>query len=247
LDTVRPYEIHINAPDHQSGGVRALHALKEELLDRGIPAWMSYEPHWDPDCIGVYPEVTPFNPEHYDRFVRWKLNTAILPSDVPVYAWEKNMGNHPLLTVNIIEMDLWKPYTGKRNGVAYWVGKGTLDPVWVPEGAEEITRSSHRTREDLAELIRSLDYLISFDPFTAVNLEAAISGTPVLIRGEHPKLSRKEIQQHNWTPYGVAYSMSELDEARRTVHLAYEHYESLLPVFSKRVDDFVEQTQKVYP
>ncbi len=244
---MRPYEIHINGADPQSGGVRALHVLKEELLDRGVSAWMSYEPHWDPDCIGVYPEIYPFNPEHYDRFVRWKLNTAMLPNDAPIYAWEEGMGPHPLLTVNTLEMALWRPQSGKRSGVGYWVGKGTLDPLWLPDGAVEITRSSHPTRESLAQHLASLDYLITFDPFTIMVLEATLTGTPVLVRGEHPKLSQEQIQQHNWAPYGVAHNMNELDEARRTVHLAYDHYQSLLPVFAQRIDAFIEQTQKLYP
>lgn len=243
---VRPYEIWINGYDHQSGGVRALHVLKDELLKRDIPACMSYKTNYDPDCIGVYPEIVGFNPEEYDRFVRWKLNTAELPSDAPIYAWEKDMGDYPLLTVNIVEMDLWKPSKSLRRGCAYWVGKGVKDERFIPTRAVEITRKDFPTREGLAEFIGGLDYLISFDPFTSVVLESVMIGTPVLVRGEHDRLSRKQIIDHGWTPFGVAWNMEELTEARREVHLAYDHYASLLPVFDQRIDSFVEQTQKVF-
>lgn len=236
----------INAYDHMSGGVRALHVLKDELLERGVEAWMRYEGKWSDESIGVYPEITAENPDGYERFVRWKLNTASLPSDAPIYAWEEGMGNHPLLTVNTLEKGLWSPYTGQRSGVGYWVGKGQHDPSRLPEGAIEISRSNYTTRPELAERIRTFDYLISFDPFTAVILESVLSGTPVLIVGEHPHMSRQQITNHGWTPYGVAWSADELEEARREVHLAYDHYQSLLPVFAKRIDNFVEQTQSVF-
>ena len=227
-----------------SGGIRALHVLKDELLDRGMAAWMSYEPHFDPDCIGVYPEIVTTNPEEYFNVVRWKLNKANLPDDGLTYAWESGMGDHPLLTVNIIEMGLWKPRNVRRSGVAYWVGKGKFDPSVVPDGAEEISRNNYQFRDQLAERIASLDYLISFDPFTAVNIEAVNSGTPVLIHSNDPMWSRKEVERHGWTPFGVAWSYEELSEARANVHLAYDYYQSLLPKFAKRIDEFVEQTQQ---
>jgi hypothetical protein len=240
---VRPYEIWINGYFHMSGGIRALHVLKQELINRGIPAHMKYENTINEECIGVYPEIISDNPENYQRLCRWLLNTADLPNDGPIFAWEDGMGEYPLLTVNIIEQDLWKPYYGQRSDVAYWVGKGRLDPTHIPEGAIEISRYNFRKRSELAERIRTLDYLISFDPFTAVNVEAVISGTPVLIQGQHDRMSNQQIIDHGWTPYGIAWSIDELDKARKEVHLAYDHYQSLLPIFAKRIDNFVEITQ----
>lgn len=241
---VSGYEIWIDGYFHMSGGIRALHKLRDELLKRGQNAWMKYEKH-DPSAIGVYPEIVSDNPSGYEKIVRWLLNTADLPDD-PTWAWESGMGDYPLLTVNIIELDLFKPRGSHRSGVAYWVGKGEKDEYFIPDRAEEISRDNYTSRESLAERLASLDYLISFDPFTAVNIEAVVSGTPVLVRGQHRKMTSEEIQGHGWTPYGIAYSMSELDEARRTVHLAREHYESLLPVFDQRVDAFVETSLRLY-
>lgn len=244
---MKPYEIWINGYYHMSGGIRALHVLKDELLARGMDAWMGYEQRFDVDCIGVYPEIVANNPEEYFNVVRWKLNKADLPDDGLTYAWESGMGEHPLLTVNILEPELWRPRLGvRRSGVAYWVGKGVRDDQFIPDGAEEIGRHNYPTREQLADRLSTLDYLISFDPFTAVNLEAVCVGTPVLVRSQDPKWGRKEVEQHGWTPFGVAWSMEELPEARANVHLAYDHYQSMLPVFAKRVDDFVEQTQARY-
>lgn len=237
------YEIWIGNYFHMSGGIRALHVLRDELLARGLPAWMMYQGRRDPDCIGVYPEIVSGNPENYSRVARWLLNTAELPNDGPIFAWETGMGEYPLLTVNILEPDLWTPYTGPRSGVGYWVGKGVKDDSALPTNAIEISRQNYLTRPELAERIRTLEYLISFDPFTAVNVEAVCSGTPVLIRGEHRSMTRQQIISHGWTPFGIAWDIEELPEAKAEVHLAYDHYQSLLPVFAQRVDKFVEITQ----
>jgi hypothetical protein len=245
---VKPYEIWIGSYYHMSGGIRALHVLRDELMKRGVEAWMSYEKH-DPNAIGVYPEIVSDNPNNYEKVVRWLLNTASLPPD-PTWAWESGMGDYPLLTVNIIEMDLWRPENrstpGPGRGCAYWVGKGVKDERFIPDKAVEISRSNFSTRKELAEFIGGLNYLISFDPFTAVVLESVMIGTPVLIRGDHPNLSRQQIISHGWTPFGVAWGMEELEDARREVHLAYPHYESLLPKFAQRIDNFVEQTQQKF-
>lgn len=243
---MRPYEIWIGGYYHMSGGIRALHALKQELLDRGLDAWMKYESKKDPECIGVYPEIVASNPQNYQRPCRWLLNNADLPNDGPIFAWESGMGDYPLLTVNMIELDLWKPYDGHRTGIAYWVGKGQRDDIWIPDNAIEISRNNFPTRQQLAEKIRTLDYLISFDPFSAINLEAVMCGTPVLIRNSDTRWTKEVIDEHQWLKYGVSWSRDNLDKARKDVKMAYDHYLSLLPEFSRRIDNFVEITQKYY-
>ena len=237
---VTGYEIWIGGYFHMSGGIRALHVLKQELLNRGLPAWMKYEKH-DKNALAVYPEIVAGNPEGYERFVRWYLNYAPPTAD-QTFAWETGMGDYPLLTVDIIEPDLWTPRTERGRGVAYWVGKGAFDSRLVPSGAVQISRKNFPTREELAAFIKTLDYLISFDPFTAVNVEAVCAGVPVLIRGDDARWSRAKVEAHGWTPFGVAWSMEELPEARATVRLAYDHYQSLRQMFQQRIDDFVTAT-----
>lgn len=242
---MRPYEIWIDSYYHMSGGIRALHILRDELLKRGIEAWMKYDRNFNPEMIGVYPEIVAGNPQQYSRVVRWKLNKADLPNDGPIFAWESGMGDHPLLTVNLLEPDLWTPNNGTRSGVAYWVGKGVKDESVIPDHAIEISRNNYTTRQELSNLIRSLDYLISFDPFTAVNLEAVVSGTPVLVHNTDTKWTREVIEQQDWIKYGLAWNVEELDQARSEVHLAHDHYyQNIVPLFDTRVDEFVEITQK---
>lgn len=238
------YEIWIGGYDHKHGGNRALHVLRDELVRKGMNAWMSYERH-DPEALILYPEIVPDNPEGYEKVARWLLNTADLPPD-PTWAWEKDMGSDDLLTVNIIELELFRPTSNIRSGTAFWVGKGQRDDNFIPTNCIEIHRANHPSRHEVAELFRSINYLISFDPFSAVNLEALLCGTPVLIRGQHPRLTKEQIIDQGWTPYGIAWSMEELDEARTEVHLARDHYLSLLSKFDQRVDNFIVKTLNIF-
>lgn len=241
---VSGYEIWIPGYFHMSGGIRALHVLRDELVKRGQNSWMAYQQH-DPNAIGVYPEIVSDNPENYQHIVRWLLNTAD-PFAEPTWAWEKNMGSDDLLTVNIIELNLFRPSTNIRSGSAFWVGKGVKDPSVIPSNCIEIHRGNYTSRHEVAQLLQSINYLISFDPFTAMNLEALLCGTPVLILGQHQRMTRQDILDHGWTPFGIAFSMEEMDEAKSQVHLARDHYLSLLPVFDQRIDAFVEKSLRLY-
>ena len=246
---MRPVQIWIGSYYHMSGGIRALHVLRDELLARNIQAWMTYQlPAVNvPDAITIYPEIVSTNPMDAQRIVRWKLNKAELPDDGLTVAWETGMGDHPLLTVNIVE-DFFYPRPNKKtNKVAYWIGKGLAYPEIIPAGAEEISRNNHPDRQELAEYIASLDYLISFDPFTTMNLEAVLSDTPVLIHAPHNTWKKAHIQAQGWLPYGVAWDPSELAKARDTVHRARGHYEALKSVFSGRIDAFVDTISTRWP
>lgn len=252
----RPYAIWTPKYSHVFAGIRALHQLKKELNDRGIESYFYNEKH-NPQEIMIYPEIIRDNPQNSKRVVRWLLNKATFRKDL-CYAWEIGIGNYPLLTTNIVEMDLWVP-SKKTNKVAYWVGKGEFNSNLIPKNAVEISKEKFPKRKQLAKFISSLDYLISFDTFSAVNLESVVCGTPVLIYNsskvwnpsrQHKDSihtwSKKEFKKHNWMPYGIAWDYSELEKAKEEVYLARPHYESLLPVFQERIDNFVIHTQKYF-
>lgn len=243
---MRPYAIWIDGWYHMSGGIRALHQLKEEIIRRGGSAHMTYQSLSHPDEIMVYPEIVKNNPDWADRIVRWKLNAAELPDDGLTFAWEKGMGDHPLLTVDIIEEDLWAPYDGPRNGVGFWIGKGQADMSQVPSGAVEVNRGNFLTRVELANWLRKLNYFISFDPFTAINVEAAVSGTPVLVLGSHPLWTRERFEEHAWVKHGVAWSWDELGKATDEACLAWGDYQVKRSQFAGTIDRFIELTQETF-
>ena len=246
---MRPVQIWIGGNNHMSGGIRALHSLRDELRSRGIESWMTYErpSRNHADAITVYPEIVTTNPIDAERIVRWKLNRATLPDDGLTVAWEIGMGNHQLLTVNIVEDFFYPRPNTKTKKIAYWIGKGIFYPEIIPEGSELLSRENHPNRKELAQYLASLDYLISFDPFTVMNLEAPLVETPVLIHAPDSSWTREHAQLHNWIPYGVAWSPSELPKARETVHKARGHYEALKSVFAGRIDSFVDTISTRWP
>lgn len=236
------YTICWQGYNHKHGGVRALYALNQEINKRGFICDLTMT-NIDRNSIIVYPEVIPNNPVQAEKTVHWLLNKSDISTDGMIFAWESGMGDYPLLTTNIIEMDLWHPRK-KFGGVAYWVGKGIFDPSVIPNGAQEISRKNFPNRGELAEFIAGLDYLISFDPFTAVTIEAIVSNTPVVIScDQRHQWSREEIMSHEWIKYGVGWGIEELDLARSTINFARDHYASLIKIFDTRIDNFIQLTQ----
>ena len=236
---IEQYTIWTPEWSHMSGGIRALHQLKKELIKRGMKASF-YNESRHPNELMIYPEIVRGNPCDAKRWVKWLLNTANFPHE-ECWAWEIGMGNHPLLTVNIIEMDLWVPRK-KTNKIAYWVGKGHINENYIPENGIEITRYNFLDRKELAKFISELDYLISFDPFSGINLEATLVNTPVLIYGDG-KWSKELIEKQGWLKYGIAWSIEELDKARESVYHSRSNYENLIVEFDKRIDNFIENTR----
>lgn len=202
---------------------------------------MTYE-RMIPDSIMVYPEIVNGNPANSKRFVKWLLNKADFPGE-RCWSWEVGCGDHPLLTVSIVELDIWKPVKNKRGGVAYWVGKGGFDDSVIPEGAQEISRNNFPDRRELGEYVANLDYLISFDPFTAMTMEAVVANTPVLIHNRYSLWSIEEVKKTDWLRFGIATSPEELGQAKQTVIFARDHYIQLEKRFAQRIDDFIEATQ----
>jgi glycosyltransferase involved in cell wall biosynthesis len=239
---------------HMYGGVRALRQLEKELSLRGCRTTVN---SFDSGSLSIYPEIVADNPFQAEKRIRWLLNDAQFDDEI-CFAWTTDMGDHPLLTVNIIEMNLWKRSKSRGNKVAYWVGKGVADPSLIPPGAIEINRTNFPVRHDLAKFISELDYLISFDSFSSITLEARIAGTPVLMHIPDKQIvpsqlayvdqrwSREKLEKQGWGTYGIAWSVEELELARETVHLQREHYSKMIKVFDRRVDEFIEQSQDLF-
>lgn len=230
------YDVGYN---HMSGGMRALYALHDELAMRGVDVALSAS---QTGGTVIYPEVVKGNPLGADRPITWLLNRAEPTGEA--WAWDESLGDYPLLTVNIIESGLWVP--GPKSGrVAYWIGKGQIDYSVIPHDAIHIGRHNFPVRADLAAFVASLDYLISFDPFTAMNLEAVLAGTPVVLYPSamqwNPANMAYESTVHEVLPrYGIARGMDELPLAIEQLPLARVEHEANMAVYAKRIDTFVD-------
>lgn len=258
IDRYVIYDWKLNSQFWPSGGHRVLATLKDEIIARGFECSFSNNVPADPDAIYIYSEIS------YEQSLRCpsprkayffgnKETNPRVPQDALSFVWSKAIRDSHLLNVNIYEMDIWQPSKNKTDNVVYWIGKGQEDLSLLPNGAIEITRDRFTDRQELANLIAEADYLISFDPFTAVVQEALLVSTPVLIHnlGSHasqPKWTKEEILSTGWADnvykYGIAWSPDELPEARKNVHLARTQYEEIMKTFPATVDNFIKVTQE---
>ena len=249
---MKPYVIW--SPDYRrvSGGIRVLYLLGKLLRDRGLQAemkmthgafvsnpWSVPECRWIPeDAIHIYPEIVQGNPSGSDRVVWWLLNRA--DKEGLKFVWHPNIGNHPVLNVPYLEPDIFKPGTGARSGVLVWVGKGSRG--YVPDKAREITHQWPASRKELAEVLQSAEYLISFDGYTAIVHEATLCGCPVVV-----------IEQDGWDVshclngpmkiHGVVDCVSKLDDARAEVGKSFQAYLDYFSTMANQLDSFIERTQ----
>lgn len=242
----RPYVVWSPPWDHKVGGIRALYKLVDELRAHGCDATIA-SGGADPEAIVVYPEIVQDNPLRAERIVRWRLAPADVPADGYTVDWLDYGAGNPVLTLDLIDAELFarrpNPY---RSGVALWVHKGRADLDLIPPGAVQITSNTPETREGVADLLARSEYLLSFDEFSTVNLEAILLGTPVLL---YPtvRFTRAELLAQGWPHYGVAWSPDEVGSARMCTTLAWDWYRSEQVRFAAMVDEFVHATQERWP
>jgi hypothetical protein len=161
------------------GGVKVLWKLRTELEARGqeVIMWTGGE---QPACdVLILPERSA-PPAAHPKLVRWALFTGG-DTNGRTYTWSPLFAEAPQLTVpqyDITELfDAGLP----RRGIATWPGKGA-----GPDGDYRITRDIPRA--ELIRILQTSELLISYDPFTAVNLEAALCGTPVHVPKNRPPI-----------------------------------------------------------
>lgn len=257
----RPYMIWSPEWRHISGGIRVLHILGDELRQRGfnavmhmthgayagnpfdVPCSSSLSAAEQSEAIHVFPEITIGNPSGSDRVVRWLLNFADRPD--MKFVWVPAIGDHPVLTVPFIETDLFCFDGRSRSGVAVWAGKGSVDHSLIPAGAQVITQSWPASRAEVAELLKSVEYLLSFDPYTAMNTEAAMCGTPVLVVDDG-RWNLDLLSDSTFGLCGITDRFDGLGLAGVEAKSAFDRYQSSLPIMGFQVDEFVRITQETF-
>jgi len=222
------------------GGVRALHVLKDELIKRGYPTTMHYENHIEGNFV-VYPEITGGNPLNAEHYCHWLLNKKDLPG--LTFGWDKNMGSDNVLTVNIIEPDIFYPRLNQRQGVVFWIGKGYTNGFSIPDGSIEITKTYPPNRKELADLMASAEYVISFDDYTSITMEAVLLGTPVLVQTDNIEASKQRLDESSFPTYGIFYNINDLLKAKTEVLKQHKEYLDFVKVFDERINNFINITQ----
>lgn len=226
-----------------SGGIRALHILNNELNKKGFNSFLHYQNQHNENNIVLYPEIISDNPLNSEFVCRWLLANGE-KKDL-CFEWVSGLGADFLLTVNIIDLEIFKPRTKNRKGIGYWIGKGAQN-IDLPENAIKISKFEPTDRSVLAELLASFEYIISFDSFTAVNFEATLVGTPVFIANTTLDWTEKKLKDTKWPFFGIFWDMKDLEQAKNSVEFQFEAYKQLLNKFDESIDSFIEISQKTY-
>lgn len=262
------YVFHAPFPFFRPSGYRLMHFFAWELLQRDVTAAIStvgvLQPglHESPfpeiecadkwhrdrllDAVHIYPEIIGLNPSRARKVVRYfghhegyftKCSIGIEPTDL-IFAWIA--GFHPRavpLRVDVIEKEHFYPKTEPGHGHVTWQGKGSFR---FPTISPIITREWPESREDLGNLLRKSDYMMSFDSFSLVNLESAICGTPVVLMDHSQPFLMPEI----FPSFGIAPT---LIEARDRVHLAAPAYDVARAYMQGEIDRFISICEERWP
>src|SRR6185295_2422007 len=192
---MRPYVIWTPGYVTFHGGVAVLHRLCHEINQLGgtaylFPSELSVNQEWNTptlpsgcdvsEFIVIYPEIMKDNPLQATRIVRWLLAKAEIPDDGYTIAFSKTISRaHDIFYLNVVDESIWHPplEESERSGQIVWRGKGEYwgTPLRDQDiGKTLVTRLWPPNQRELAELFRRSSLLISYDPLSAVNYEAAM-------------------------------------------------------------------------
>jgi hypothetical protein len=198
----RRYVIAAPPYHHASAGIRVLYDLQKWLVLAGFDAivctWFpGYPIDSFADDIVIYPEVAPGNLLQAKRVVRYILNTpgklghgekAYAPDELLV-AYNNELA--PYSDGHVLQLPSTEPFFysegGLRDKDAMYVGKGRNLGLH-PEGCVEITKQFPPTRLQMADFLRTVKTLYTYDNFTMLGYEAKLCGCNVtLIDGSGQK------------------------------------------------------------
>ena len=189
----RRYVIAAPPYQHNSAGIRVLYDLQRWLVCAGLDAivctwFQGYPVEQFADDIVIYPEVAPGNLLQAKRVVRYILNTPgklghgekhYAPDEVLV-AYNRHLA--PYANGRVLQVPSIEPFfhaAGRSGAVnAFYVGKGRNTGAH-PTDSIEITKTFPATRRDMAQFLRTVDTLYTYDNFTMLAPEAQRCGCKV--------------------------------------------------------------------
>ncbi|OIQ71300.1 hypothetical protein GALL_470850 [mine drainage metagenome] len=205
----RRYVIVAPPYQHNSAGIRVLYDLQKWLVRSGLDAivctwFQGYPVDQFSEDIVIYPEVAPGNILNAKRIIRYILN---IPGKLG-FGENKYAENEILIAYNkelacytngvILQVPSIEPFFNDLNTDkkinAFYVGKGK-NTNKHPENCIEITKTFPATRHDVADLLRSVKVLYTYDDFSMISQEAKLCGCDIkLINSsgeivEYPDLS----------------------------------------------------------
>ena len=188
----RRYIIYAPLYRHNSAGIRVCYELQKWLILAGYDALVivatdNYSHNQFADDIVIYPEIIRGNPLKAKRVVRYIMNfPGKIGGDRTYAPHELLVAYNPELTcysdgamlqLPTTESFFYQDNTPKTRNAVY-VGKGR-DLKAHPKDCEYITGSFPDTRRKVADFLRAVKTLYTYDDFTIITHEAKTCGCDV--------------------------------------------------------------------
>jgi len=192
----RRYVIFAPLYRHNSAGIRVLFDLQKWLILAGYDAIVAASTREYPidefsEDIVIYPEVVTGNPLKAKRVVRYILNIPGKLAGTRHYAKNElliaynadlmTFSNGKILQVPSIEPFFYCDDTVKNIDAVY-IGRGK-DLHLHPQNCVYITKNFPATRKEVAQFLRSVKMLYTYDSFTVIIHEAILCGCQVKLIG----------------------------------------------------------------
>ena len=253
---MKPY--CVVTPDFKidSGGIRVMWGLYGWLLAKGQVVNVNLK-YPDPNFIAIYPEIYHGNPFEANTVVRYILQkpgmvgkgtpgtssfrpgpTEFGPDD-KLFAFSRlymnGLPQNHYMFLPILDMNLFKNQKRKRTKKFYYVGKG-INTNKHPADATELPRM--RDQQKLADMMNDCEVLYIYDPVTALSELARLCGMRVVM------FSPMEGFGKYYEPGTNGISLYKDEGIRLNYGQFRKHYSRMRDTFSKKLDDFIELTQK---
>ena len=253
---MRPYSVVSPKFKIDSGGIRVLWGLYGWLLAKGqiVSVNIKYQ---DSDFVAIYPEVYHGNPMEAKTVVRYILQkpgmmgkgtpgTASFrpgpiefnPKDM-LYAFSKlyvkDLPQSHYMFLPILNINLFKDQRKTRTKKFYYIGKG-VNTNKHPSNAIELPRM--KDQQALSDMMNDCQVLYIYDPVTAISEIARLCGVRVVM------FSPMKGFEKYYEPGMNGISLYKDSGVKLDYMQFREHYNKMKDIFSKKLDDFIELTQK---
>lgn len=253
---MRPYSVVTPKFKINSGGIRVMWGLYGWLLAKGQIVNVNFK-YPDPNFIAIYPEIYNGNPFGANTVVRYILQkpgmmgkgtpgtssfrpgpTEFDPND-QIFAFSRlymtNLSQNHYMFLPILDMHLFVNQEKQRTKKFYYVGKGT-NTNKHPARTIELPRLEDQQK--LADMMNDCEVLYIYDPVTALSEVARLCGTRVVMFEPIEEFDKY------YEPGLNGISLYK-DENVKLNYLDFRaHYSHMRDVFSKKLDDFIDLTQR---
>lgn len=256
----RSYRIWAPPYRHRSGGVRCLYRLAALLRTKGLEATVNEKPG-NVDYIAVYPEtVRELNPFRAPHFVRYMLHRPGVVGGPRAYSKDvkkvwyngiyRGSDDGPILCIQTIELDLFNLQgVGVRDTTSTWIGRAQRRGYMKgkPVGETILTHNFPSTRRGVADLLKRSKVFYTYEPFTAMTMEAALCGCPSVIMTDMARypISWQELQNIGWNPPGMGWGMEGIEKARSTLSDVLPAYLRQEEQTKEQLNTFIKITQNM--